>query len=86
MHFSMNSDQLDDPMILPMCTNLEDIQFLLCVMQLNNAGFFFKALIFLVFLDGSVRDSCEPRFCDPPVRSMVGTWALRGRGGGNPTP
>ena len=50
------------------------------------SGNFFKALRFLVLLDGSITESCEPRFMDPAVRSIVAAGALCEGGGANPTP
>ena len=40
MHFSSNADQLDDPVILPMPTALQNLHLVLHVVQFNDLLFF----------------------------------------------
>ena len=47
MHLSANGDQLDDPMIFPTPFSLQDINFILHVIQLNNVWFFLQSSPFL---------------------------------------
>ena len=53
---SPNDNQLDDPMILPMATSLQELHFVLHVIQFNNLWVFPRTSPFLVGL-GWVRDT-----------------------------